>query len=77
MADNDQKTEQPTQRRMKKAREEGQFPTAKVFVSATQFLAFVTMIHMWGSAWIVDIRSSMATLFAHALDARLGQQRCV
>jgi len=71
MADQGQKTEQPTQRRLKKAREEGQFPTARVFVSAIQFLAFVTLIHFWGVNWILDIRNSMARLFEHALSPRL------
>jgi flagellar biosynthesis protein FlhB len=77
MADSGQKTEQPTQRRMKKAREEGQFPSAKVFVSAMQFLAFVTMLHLWGARWILDIRSSMAAMFDHALNPRLGQQEVI
>jgi flagellar biosynthesis protein FlhB len=77
MADKDQKTEQPTQRRMKKAREEGQFPSAKLFVSAMQFLAFVFMLHNWGGRWIMDIRNSMGALFNHALNPRLGQQEVV
>src|SRR5579872_611539 len=71
MADKDQKTEQPTQRRMHKAREEGNFPTARVFVSALQFLAFVALIHAWGMDWLQGVRASMAALFQHALDARL------
>src|SRR5579872_6654652 len=71
MADKDQKTEQPTQRRMKKAREEGNFPTARVFVSALQFLAFVSLIHVWGVDWLMAIRASMAALFQHALSPRL------
>ena len=32
------KPKQPTQRRLEKAREEGQFPAAKEFVAALQFL---------------------------------------
>jgi len=60
MAEKDQKTEQPTDRRMKKAREEGNFPSARVFVSALQFLAFVTLLHAWGPDWLQDIRASIA-----------------
>jgi len=71
MAEKDQKTEQPTQRRLKKAREEGNFPTARVFVSALQFLAFVALIHAWGWQWLDSIRRTMAALFQHALDPRL------
>ena len=77
MADNGQKTEQPTHRRLKKAREEGQFPTARVFVSAMQFVAFVSLIHFWGGAWILDIRNSMARMFEHALDPKMGAQEVI
>src|ERR1700760_3288917 len=71
MAEKDQKTEQPTLRRMKKAREEGNFLTARVFVSALQFLAFVALLHVWGMDWLMSIRSSMASLFQHALSPKL------
>lgn len=72
MAEKDQKTEQPTQRRMNKAREDGNFPTARVFVSALQFLAFVSLIHVWGMDWLMSIRASMASLFQHALSPKLS-----
>jgi flagellar biosynthetic protein FlhB len=74
MAEQDQKTEQPTQRRLKKAREEGNFPTARIFVSALQFLAFVSLIHAWGMDWLQTIRDSMVSVFQHALDPRLSGQ---
>ena len=62
---------------MKKAREEGNFPTARVFVSALQFLAFVTLIHAWGMNWINAIRAGMAALFQHALDPRLTGEEII
>jgi flagellar biosynthetic protein FlhB len=77
MADNGQKTEQPTQRRIKKAREEGNFPTARTFVGALQFLAFVALIHSWGLDWIGAIRNSMAVLFQHALNPQLGSAEII
>jgi flagellar biosynthetic protein FlhB len=77
MADKSQKTEQPTQRRLKKAREEGNFPTARVFVGALQFLAFVALIHSWGPEWLQSLRASMATLMQHALDPRLSTSEIV
>ena len=43
MADSS-KTEQPTQRRLLKAREEGQFPSAREFVSALQFMVFLGLL---------------------------------
>jgi flagellar biosynthetic protein FlhB len=72
MAEKDQKTEQPTQRRLKKAREEGNFPTARVFVGALQFLAFVSLIHAWGLNWLLTVRGNIAAVFQHALDPRLS-----
>lgn len=77
MPDNGQKTEQPTQRRIKKAREEGNFPTARTFVGALQFLAFVALIHSWGADWIAAIRNSMAALFQHALSPQLGPSEII
>ncbi len=72
MADSkDQRTEKPTQRRMKKAREEGRFPSARVFVSALQFLAFVAMLRSFGVAWILDIRNVMADLLRHSMSPNL------
>ncbi len=71
MADKDQQTEQPTQRRLKKAREEGRFPTARVFVSALQFLAFVAMLNSFGLPWIMDLRNVIATLLRHAMAPEL------
>ena len=77
MADKHQKTEKPTPRRLQKAREEGNFPTARLFVSALQFLSFVTLLHAWGPGWIESIRKSMAALFEHALNPAMGQKEII
>ena len=71
MADSGQKTEQPTQRRVKKARDEGNFPSARVFVNALQFLAFVAMAHSWGPVWVKAIHRNLAVLLNHASTARM------
>ncbi len=71
MSDSGQKTEKPTQRRIKKAREDGNFASAKTFVSAVQFLAFVALVHAWGPQWIQTIHSSLAQLLNHALEAHI------
>ncbi len=64
MANKDQKTEQATPRRLQKAREEGTFPSARIFVGALQFLAFVAMLRSWGSTWIAATHSTMSRLLA-------------
>ena len=67
MADQSQKTEQPTPRRMQKAREEGNFPSARIFVGSIQFLAFVAMLRSWGGTWINATHDTMSQLLHHAL----------
>lgn len=51
MSDQGQKTEQPTPRRLKKARDDGQFPVSREFVAAAQFTAFVAMVASFGPQW--------------------------
>ena len=62
---------------MKKAREDGNFPTAKVFVGAMQFVAFVALMHAWGMGWIQTIRATMATLLQHALNPRMSTSEII
>ncbi len=59
MPDNGQKTEEPTSKRMLKARTEGQFPAAREFVSAMQFLAFAAVLQAWGGQWFLELRQGM------------------
>src|SRR5579862_1409210 len=60
------KTEQPTQRRVERAREDGQFPAAKEFVSALQFLIFLAVLSIGGARWFADFRLTARNLFAAA-----------
>jgi len=60
------KTEQPTQRRLLKAREEGQFPSAREFVSALQFLIFLMVLSIGGATWFAGFRSTSRWLLAAA-----------
>ena len=55
MADKSGKTEQPTQQRLKKAREQGQFPAAKEFVAALQFMVFLALLGAGGAGWFAQI----------------------
>lgn len=62
MADQN-KTEQPTQRRLEKAREEGQFVSAREFVSALQFMVFLALLSAGGGAWFAQLRETARSLF--------------
>lgn len=67
MADSSQKTEQPTPRRLEKARKEGQFPVSPEFVSAVHFTACIallfTFLHAWNTALMVSLAQGIRTAF--------------
>ena len=58
MPDQDQKTEQPTPRRLEKARKEGQFPASREFVSSLQFGIWVTII-IAGSTRALEVSGAL------------------
>src|SRR5947199_7106540 len=72
MSDQGGKTEQPTQRRLEKARKEGQFASAKEFVSALQFLVFLVLLGTFGLRWLSGFRQTTRWLLqlAFARDVR-------
>ncbi|MBS1858050.1 MAG: EscU/YscU/HrcU family type III secretion system export apparatus switch protein [Acidobacteria bacterium] len=71
MADKGSKTEQPTQRRLDKARKEGQFASAKEFVSAIQFLVFLGLLSAGGAHWFASFRATTRSLLSLAFRPRL------
>jgi flagellar biosynthetic protein FlhB len=77
MPDRSGKTEQPTERRIKKAREEGQFPSAREFVSALQFMVFLLLAGAGGAAWLRQFRLSMRALLELAFQGELRPEGLV
>src|SRR5579862_5378848 len=71
MADRSGKTEPATPRRMEKARKEGQFPSAKEFVSALQFMVFVGLLGAGGARWFAQFRSTTRWLLARAFQGEI------
>ena len=71
MADRSGKTEQPTQRRLQKAREEGQFPSAREFVSALQFLVFLGLMAASGANWFEQFRFTTRSILERAFGGEL------
>ncbi len=81
MADQAQRTEKATPRRLEKARREGRFAVSREFVSAIQFTAFVccigwatpNWIHAWrnlaqsalSNAWRTDVTPASITRLCH------------
>jgi flagellar biosynthetic protein FlhB len=56
MSDKSQKTEKPTQKRLEKARKEGQFATSRDFVGALQFVLAVVILGSWAPDWFSDLQ---------------------
>ncbi|MBC7924428.1 MAG: EscU/YscU/HrcU family type III secretion system export apparatus switch protein [Bryobacteraceae bacterium] len=50
-----ERTEKPTQQKLKQARDKGQFPAAKELVNALQFLVLVFLITRSAQVWFTDI----------------------
>ncbi len=58
MADS-HKNEKPTQKRLEKAREEGQVPASREFVGAVQFIVVVAMLGAWGAWFLHQMQETM------------------
>jgi flagellar biosynthesis protein FlhB len=71
MADQSGKTEQPTQRRLEKARREGQFASAREFISALQFLVFLALLSAGAASWFAQFRQATRWLFRFAFQPEL------
>jgi flagellar biosynthetic protein FlhB len=71
MADRSGKTEEPTQRRLEKARTEGQFPAARELVSALQFMVFLALLGAGGGQWFAQLRQTTRSLLRLAFAPEL------
>lgn len=72
-----QRTEKPTQQRLRKARQKGQFPAAKEFVSAAQFFLIAALITMMLPAWWDQARAGLATSMKAAFQHDLSTQQSI
>src|SRR5436305_985578 len=77
MADQSGKTEQPTQRRLDKAREQGNFASAKEFVSAMQFVLFLVLLGAGGARWFAGFRQTTRGLLRMAFARELKPEDLV
>ena len=66
MSDQGQRSEQPTKRRLDKARKEGRFPVSREFVSSLHFLAFVWIFVTWSGQFLDRIRVFTRLVLAEA-----------
>src|SRR2546423_441661 len=71
MADKSQQTEKPTQRRLEKARKEGQFPVSKEFVNGVNFLVFVVLLGSYGRSWLAGLVDTSKIVLNRSFHAEL------
>src|ERR1700730_13549938 len=71
MADQGQKTEKPTKRKLDKARREGQFPASREFLAALQFLTFVVLLAAGGRGFLDRTRETARYFLAAAFHLQL------
>lgn len=71
MSDRSGKTEEPTQRRLEKARKDGQFAQAKEFIAALQYLLFLGLVAAGGAGWMANLRQTSRTIFVKAFAGEL------
>lgn len=68
----DNRTEQPTKKRLEKARKEGQFLSARELVGALQFLAALIILGNWLPHWWSDMRTTTLMLISRAFRSDIG-----
>jgi flagellar biosynthesis protein FlhB len=72
MPDSGQRSEKPTQRRLDRARKEGNFPSSREFVSSVQFLGFVILMTVFAADGLMRMAHLMRTLLARAFSIDLS-----
>jgi len=64
----DQKTEQPTQKRLNEAKEQGRFPVSRELVAGVQFYLFVWLLTRGPGEWMASFEAQMRRLLAAAFE---------
>jgi flagellar biosynthetic protein FlhB len=77
MADNGQRTEKPTPRRLERARKEGKFPVSREAVASVQFLLFALLLGTFGARWYHGTLEDCRYLLRHAFSSELTQAEVV
>jgi flagellar biosynthetic protein FlhB len=71
MADSE-KSEKPSQRRLQKAREQGNFVSSQQFITGVQFLAFVALLNMFGDRWFSSLAMVMTAMLRRAFGSEFS-----
>jgi len=71
MADQDQRTEKPSKRKLQKSRREGQFAASRELVAALQFVTFVILVSAGGGSFFERMREMVRFLLRAAFSMTL------
>jgi flagellar biosynthetic protein FlhB len=71
MADDGQKSEKPSKRKLDKARREGQFPTSRELLAALQFLTFVVLLGAGAGGFLARTREMVRYFLEAAFHLQL------
>jgi flagellar biosynthetic protein FlhB len=71
MADSN-KTEQPSGKRLQKARTEGQFVSSRELVAAGNFLVFIAVLGAWFPNWLADMKAMLRLALQGAFHSELN-----
>ncbi len=71
MADQGQRTEKPTKRKLEKSRQEGQFPASRELLAALQFLTFVILLNAGAAGFLERIREAARYFLTAAFHVEL------
>jgi flagellar biosynthesis protein FlhB len=71
MADQGQRTERPTKRKLDKSRSEGQFPASREMLAGLQFLAFVVLLSAGGTRFLERVRDAARYFLTAAFHLQL------
>jgi flagellar biosynthetic protein FlhB len=77
MSDQSQRTEKPTNRRIHKAREEGDFVITRQLLAGVQFATFAWLLTAWGAAWTRQMAETMRWVLRVAMEEPLSPARLV
>lgn len=72
-----QHTEKPTQRRLDRARREGNFPTSREFLGAAHFAGAVTLIALFSGSFFTSLLQLTRQLLSFAFHSTLSQRDVV
>lgn len=70
MASGGNRSEKPTIQRLRKAREQGQFLSARGILTAAQFIVAIVFIGKMAPGWLETLRALTVEIFEHALTGK-------